>query len=139
MLPQFGFSELLFLVIIALIILGPKDLSLTMRKLGQFVARGRSMANEFRAAFDDIARQAELDDLRQEIEDLKRDNAITEAVDDLKSVEKDINERVMREEQAMKAELNKPAQDTPKPESPEGAAETPDPAPTANHEDKAAS
>lgn len=139
MLPQFGFSELLFLVIFALIILGPKDLSLTMRKLGQFVARGRSMANEFRAAFDDIARQAELDDLRQEIEDLKRDNAITEAVDDLKSVEKDINESVMREEQAMKAELNKPAQDTPKPAAPEGVAETPDPSSTANPEDKAAS
>ncbi len=109
MLPQFGFSELLFLVIVALIILGPKDLSLTMRKIGQFVARGRSMANEFRAAFDDIARQAELDDLRQEIEDLKRDNAVTEAVDELKAVEKDINDSVMREERAMKEELNKPA------------------------------
>ena len=47
MLPQFGFSELLFLVIIALVILGPKDLSLTMRYLGLFVAMGRSMAIEF--------------------------------------------------------------------------------------------
>ncbi|MHA7899948.1 MAG: Sec-independent protein translocase protein TatB [Henriciella sp.] len=108
MLPQFGFSELIFLVIIALVILGPKDLSLTMRKLGQFVAKGRSMANEFRAAFDDIARQAELDDLRKEIEELKRDNAVTEAIDELKAAEKDINESVMREERAVKDELNKP-------------------------------
>lgn len=106
MLPQFGFSELLFLVIIALVVLGPKDLSLTMRTLGQFVARGRAMANEFRAAFDDIARQAELDDLRKEIEDLKRDNAVTEAMDELKSVEKDINDSVMREERAMMDELS---------------------------------
>ena len=119
MLPQFGFSELLFLVIIALIILGPKDLSLTMRKLGQFVAKGRSMANEFRAAFDDIARQAELDDLRKEIEDLKRDNAVTQAVDELKSVEKDINESVMREERAVAEELRK------KPETPQVSDETP--------------
>ena len=130
MLPQFGFSELIFLVIIALVILGPKDLSLTMRKLGQFVAKGRSMANEFRAAFDDIARQAELDDLRKEIEDLKRDNAVTEAVDELKAVEKDINESVMREERAMKAELNKP------PEPSEAAS---DPEPEATPQDKAAS
>ncbi|MEP1143582.1 MAG: Sec-independent protein translocase protein TatB [Henriciella sp.] len=114
MLPQFGFSELIFLVIIALVILGPKDLSLAMRTLGQFVARGRSMANEFRAAFDDIARQAELDDLRKEIEDLKRDNSLTEAVDELKAVEKDINESVMREERAVKEELAKPT--TPKPD-----------------------
>jgi sec-independent protein translocase protein TatB len=139
MLPQFGFSELLFLIIIALIILGPKDLSLTMRKIGQFVARGRSMANEFRAAFDDIARHAELDDLRKEIEDLKRDNAVTQAVDELKSVEKDINETVMREERAMKEELNKPEQSAPEPPV---SAETasPDPEePSAKPEDKAAS
>ena len=105
--------------------------ALTMRKLGQFVARGRSMANEFRAAFDDIARQAELDDLRQEIESLKRDNAVTQAVDELKSVEKDINESVMREEQAMAEELAKPV-----------AAPEPDPAPeplSDKPEDKAAS
>ena len=140
MLPQFGFSELLFLVIVALIILGPKDLSLTMRKIGQFVARGRSMANEFRAAFDDIARQAELDDLRKEIEDLKRDNAVTQAVDELKSVEKDINESVMREERAMMDELNKPV------EGAETQADTTDapaqdqaPEPDAKPEDKAAS
>ena len=119
MLPQFGFSELLFLVIIALVILGPKDLSLTMRKLGQFVAKGRSMANEFKAAFDDIARQAELDDLRQEIEDLKRDNAVTQAVDELKGVEKDINESVMREERAMKQELKKPLPDLPDDQRPD--------------------
>ena len=130
MLPQFGFSELIFLVIIALVILGPKDLSLTMRKLGQFVAKGRSMANEFRAAFDDIARQAELDDLRKEIEDLKRDNAVTEAVDELKAVEKDINESVMREERAMKEELNKP---------PEPSETESEPEPDAAPQDKAAS
>jgi len=138
MLPQFGFSELLFLVIVALIILGPKDLSLTMRKIGQFVARGRSMANEFRAAFDDIARQAELDDLRKEIEDLKRDNAVTQAVDELKSVEKDINESVMREERAMMDELKKPVEgsagETDTTETP-----TAEPEPEVKPEDKAAS
>ena len=133
MLPQFGFSELLFLVIIALVILGPKDLSLTMRKLGQFVAKGRSMANEFRAAFDDIARQAELDDLRKEIEDLKRDNAVTQAVDELKEVEKDINQTVLREEAKLKEDMAKPI--TPDPEK-----VSPSEAPPANDpEDKAVS
>jgi len=132
MLPQFGFSELLFLVIIALVILGPKDLSLAMRKLGQFVARGRTMANEFRAAFDDIARQAELDDLREEIESLKRDNAITQAVDELKDVEKDINETVLREERAMKEELKKPAL------SEETQVSSEDSKPAGDSEDKAA-
>lgn len=137
MLPQFGFSELLFLVIIALVILGPKDLSLTMRKLGQFVAKGRSMANEFRAAFDDIARQAELDDLRKEIEDLKRDNAVTQAVDELKEVEKDINQTVLREEAKLKEDMAKPL--AAEPEAPAQRQPKPETSPANDPEDKAVS
>ncbi|MCF6329187.1 MAG: Sec-independent protein translocase protein TatB [Henriciella sp.] len=117
MLPQFGFTELLLIAIIALVVVGPKDLPVMMRKLGQFLARGRAMANEFRAAFDDIAKQAELDELRQEIEALKRDNQIVSAVDDLKAVEKDINESVMRESPS--AESPKPVSD--KPSEPDAA------------------
>lgn len=97
MLPQFGLTEFMLIAIIALIVVGPKDLPLMMRKLGQFVARGRAMAREFQSAFDDIARQAELDELRKEIEDLRRDNELTKAVDDLKRTESDINRRVMME------------------------------------------
>lgn len=97
MLPQFGFTEFMLLAIVALIVVGPKDLPVMMRKLGQWLARGRAMANEFKDAFDDIAREAELDDLRKEIEDLKRDNAVTQAMDELKDVEKEINDSVMRD------------------------------------------
>lgn len=96
MLPQFGLSEFLLLAAAALIIVGPNDLPLMMRRLGQFVARGKAMAREFQSAFDDIARQAELDELRKEIEDLKRNNAVTQAADDLRAVEGDINAAVMR-------------------------------------------
>lgn len=103
MLPQFGFTEFLFVAIIALIVVGPKDLPMMMRKLGRFVAKGKSMAREFQSAFDDIARQAELDELRKEIEDLRRDNALTEAVDDLKKTEADINRKVMMENPSPKA------------------------------------
>lgn len=112
MLPQFGFSEFLIVAIVALIVVGPKDLPLMMRRLGQFVARGRAMANEFRSAFDDIAKQAELDELRKEIEDLKRENALSEAVEDLKSVERDINEQVLRESAEPISTDPEPAPDT---------------------------
>lgn len=95
MLPGIGFSELLLLGLAALIIVGPKDLPLMMRKIGQFVGKGRAMAREFQAAFDDIARQSELDELRKEIDDLRRDNAMTQAQEDLAAVEADINSAVM--------------------------------------------
>ena len=97
MLPQFGFTEFMLVAIIALIVVGPKDLPMMMRKLGQFMAKGKAMAREFQSAFDDIAKQAELDELRKEIEDLRRDNALTEAVDELKRTEADINRQVMME------------------------------------------
>ena len=97
MLPQFGLTEFLFIAIVALIVVGPKDLPMMMRKLGQFVAKGRAMAREFQAAFDDIARQTELEDLRKEIELLKKENAVSQAADDLKAAEKEINDNVMRE------------------------------------------
>ncbi len=112
MLPQFGFQEFLLLAIVALIVVGPEDLPLMMRKLGQWVGKMRAMAREFQNAFDDIAKQAELDELRKEIEDLKRENVLKQATDELKDVEDSINAEVMRAEQAASP---------PKPE-PEGGA-----------------
>lgn len=98
MLPQFGLSEFLLIGIVALIVVGPKDLPLMMRRIGQWVGQAKKMANEFRGAFDDIARQAELDELRQEIESLKKNNQLEQAVSDLKDAENDINSSVMSSE-----------------------------------------
>ena len=71
MLPEVGATELLVIAAIALIVVGPKDLPIMMRKLGQFLGRMRAMAGEFRASFDDLARQAELDELRREVEAMR--------------------------------------------------------------------
>ncbi|MEM1036003.1 MAG: Sec-independent protein translocase protein TatB [Pseudomonadota bacterium] len=98
MLPQFGLTEFLVIAIVALIVVGPKDLPTMMRRIGQFVAKGRAMANEFRLAFDDIAKQTELEELKAEIDSLKRENSVTQAMDDLKAVEQDINANVMAKE-----------------------------------------
>jgi len=71
MFESIGFSEMLLIGIIALVVVGPKDLPLLMRKAGQMMNRVRGMAADFRASFDDMARQAELDELRREVEALK--------------------------------------------------------------------
>jgi len=71
MLPGIGSSELFVIALVALIVVGPKDLPVMLRKLGQFVAKLRGMANEFRASFDEMARQSELDELRREVEALR--------------------------------------------------------------------
>lgn len=71
MLPEAGAFELIFLAAVALIVVGPKDLPILLRKVGQFLARMRGMAAEFRASFDEMARQSELDELRREVEALR--------------------------------------------------------------------
>jgi len=116
MLPGIGFTELMVLAIAALIIVGPKDLPMMMRRLGQFVGKGRAMAREFQAAFDDIARQSELQELRKEIEDLKLKNSLKEATDDLSSYEKDVNSAVMAQTAAPAAEPAEP-EPAPQPET----------------------
>jgi sec-independent protein translocase protein TatB len=66
-----GAFEMLLIGAIALIVVGPKDLPVLMRKIGQFTAKMRGMANEFRASFEEMARQSELDELRREVEALR--------------------------------------------------------------------
>lgn len=72
MLPSLGFQEILILAVLALVVIGPKDLPLMLRKLGRFTARLRGMAQELRTGFDELARQAELDELKREVEALRR-------------------------------------------------------------------
>ena len=72
MFPFEQFSlEMVVVLALGLMILGPKDLPVVLRKLGQFVAKMRGMAAEFRASFDELARQSELDELRKEVEALR--------------------------------------------------------------------
>ena len=72
MLPSLGFHEILLLGVLALVVVGPKDLPLLLRKLGRWTAKLRGMAQEFRTGFDELARQAELDELKKEVEALRR-------------------------------------------------------------------
>jgi sec-independent protein translocase protein TatB len=69
---DFSSSELLVIVVVAVVVVGPKDLPRMMRTVGQWAGRARTMADQFRRSFDDMARQSELDELRAEVEKLKK-------------------------------------------------------------------
>ena len=89
MLPDIGGTELLVIAAVALIVVGPKDLPVLLRKLGQFVGRMRGMASEFRASFDEMARQSELDELRREVQAMRSGqftNPVQEAADAARDV-----------------------------------------------------
>jgi len=66
-----GWSELLLVAVLAIVFVAPKDLPRMMRTLGQLMAKARSMAREFQQGFEDLAREAELEELRKEVAELR--------------------------------------------------------------------
>lgn len=78
-----GWSELLVVLVVALVVVGPKDLPRLMRALGRWAAKARAMAEQFRSSFDEMARQTELDDLRAEIEALRSERPLAGVEDDI--------------------------------------------------------
>ena len=60
-----GWSEILIIGVVALIVVGPKDLPKMLRTLGQYAGRARGIARDFQRSMDDAARQADIEELRE--------------------------------------------------------------------------
>lgn len=73
-----SWSEILVVLIVALVVVGPKDLPRLMHMMGRWMGKARNMANEFRKSFDEMARQAELDELRKEIAALRAERPLSD-------------------------------------------------------------
>lgn len=60
-----GSSELLLIVIVAVVVIGPKDLPRALYKIGQLLGKARAMSRHFRAGVDAMIREAEMEDLEK--------------------------------------------------------------------------
>src|SRR3569833_2671091 len=58
-------TELLLVAVVALVVIGPKDLPRAMRVVGQWVGRARGMARHFRSGIDEMIRQSELEEMEK--------------------------------------------------------------------------
>ncbi len=58
-------SEFAVVALVALLVIGPKDLPRVMRQVGQWLAKGRAMTRHVRAGFDTMMREAELEDMQK--------------------------------------------------------------------------
>lgn len=65
-----AWSEMMLVGAVALVVIGPKDLPKALRTLGQAVGKVRRMATEFQGQFNDAMREAELDDLKKQVENV---------------------------------------------------------------------
>ena len=57
--------EFLFVAVLALLVIGPKDLPKVMRVVGKWVGKARGVAAQFRSGFDEMVRQSELEELEK--------------------------------------------------------------------------
>lgn len=79
-----GWSELMVIGVVALVVIGPKDLPNAIYTLGKWVRKARLVARDFQGHLDDMMREAELNDLRQQAlkaRDMHLGNVIDKAVD----------------------------------------------------------
>ncbi len=60
-----GYTELLAIAIVALVVIGPKDLPRVMRTVGAWVGRARGMARHFRSGIDTMMRESELEEMEK--------------------------------------------------------------------------
>ena len=100
-------SKLLILAVVALLVVGPKDLPALLRTVGRYMGMIKRQADEFRRQFEDAMRETELADLKKEVEDLGKEaqSTLNEAT---QSVESHVGD-VTRELNDSLAEIDKPA------------------------------
>jgi sec-independent protein translocase protein TatB len=73
---EIGGLELLVIAVVALVVIGPKDLPVAIRTIRTWMSRARDLAREFQSGLDEIAREAKLDDVKREIDQATRPEAL---------------------------------------------------------------
>ncbi|MFA3915898.1 Sec-independent protein translocase protein TatB [Ruegeria hyattellae] len=85
-----GWTELLVIGIVALIVVGPKDLPVLFRNVGQWVGKARGMAREFSTAMHEAADEAGVKDISKGLK--AATNPVNTAMDSVKKASKDLTD-----------------------------------------------
>lgn len=91
---EFDAGKLVIIAIVALIVIGPKDLPRVMRQIGQALAKLRRMSAEFQAQFTEAIREADVADLKAEAEKLSDAARIDIGSDPLDDIRHELNKDV---------------------------------------------
>ena len=86
-----GFPEFLLISFVLLIVVGPKDLPKVLRSITSFIRKIKSMASQFHSGIDDLANEAEISDLRKEVNKIDKKSLIDDHVGEIKELEDDVN------------------------------------------------
>jgi sec-independent protein translocase protein TatB len=67
-----GWSELLLIAVVAIVVIGPKDLPDALRTLGRMMTKVRRMAGEFQGQFNQALREANLEDVKKDFDEIRQ-------------------------------------------------------------------
>ena len=120
---DFAWSEIAIIAVVALVVIGPKDLPKVLRTVGTWVGKARAIAREFQSSLDQMIREAELEEVRKQVEQAAKVD-MTEAI-----------ERTVDPAGELKRNLAEPASDLAPPAAIEAAKPASEPAASAPTEE----
>lgn len=103
---ELGWTEIVVIAIVLIIVVGPKDLPGMLRSFGRTMTKLRSMAGEFRSQFDEALKEAELDDVKKTIGEARKLNPARELRDAMNPLK--------QAGESLKADLDRTMREKPK-------------------------
>ncbi|MFK3779097.1 Sec-independent protein translocase protein TatB [Agrobacterium sp. NPDC089420] len=116
-----GWSELLVIAVVLIVVVGPKDLPPMIRAFGKTMAGLRKMAGDFRTQFDEALKEADMDDVRQTISDVRNlnpTNSLRDAMNPLRQLGNEIKSDLQKATAAPDGLSSTPAPATSEPVAP---------------------
>ena len=110
-------SKLALIAVVALVVIGPKDLPRVMRIMGQWMQRARSIARDFQGSLDQMVRESELEEVKRNLDKVATfdvEHEIGQTIDPGGAMQRSLSDSA----------LTNPLLDAPKPETPEKVAES---------------
>ena len=104
-----GWTEMLVIAVVMIVVVGPKDLPKMLRTFGKTTAKLRSMAGDFQKQFNEALKEAELDDVKKSVDSLKGLNPAAEIKKQLNPFEKAASDVRAGVDAAMKPKPAQPA------------------------------
>ena len=72
--PQIGWTELLLLAVVAILVIGPKDLPYFLKSIGKYYNKMRSIARDFQRSINEVTKETGVDDIKKDISSITKDS-----------------------------------------------------------------
>jgi sec-independent protein translocase protein TatB len=106
---EIGWTEILLIGLVAVVVIGPKDLPRAMRIVGQWTGKMRRMAGEFQRQFNQALKEAELDDVRKDVEAIVKGDPLAGVKDDMRKLDAGVKDDMRRIDASLTKAPSSPA------------------------------